>query len=122
MVGLPEISLLRGRAHANLMFLVLVRLYWRRFFYRDARHSTSTPKLIELVLHLIEILVAAVFKIDEFIACRFDAADQFVELEMDRPRVPILGVLNKEHHEERNNGRSGVDHQLPHIRKMKHRT
>src|SRR5262245_12348889 len=34
---------------------------------------------------------------------------------MDRHRVLVLGALNEEHHQERHDGRSGVDDELPGI-------
>jgi hypothetical protein len=34
---------------------------------------------------------------------------------MHRFGVPILGVLNQEYHEEGDNGRGGVDDQLPRV-------
>ena len=40
---------------------------------------------------------------------------------MDRLSVAVLGVLDKEDHEERNDCRGGVDDQLPGVREMKRR-
>ena len=42
-----------------------------------------------------------------------DRADQFVKLELDYLTIPILRVLHQENHEERHNGRAGIDNQLP---------
>src|SRR5919109_5353541 len=41
--------------------------------------------------------------------------DQFIELQLDRGAIPVLGVLEEEHHQEGHNRRPGVDHQLPGI-------
>src|ERR687885_1632596 len=40
-------------------------------------------------------------------------SDQFIQLQLHRRTVPILGVLNKEHHEESDDGRARVYDQLP---------
>src|SRR5215813_6801563 len=39
--------------------------------------------------------------------------DQFIELQLDRGALQVLGVLDEEHHQEGHNRRPGVDHQLP---------
>jgi hypothetical protein len=44
-----------------------------------------------------------------------DHTNQLVQLELHGFRVPILGVLNQENHEERYYGCPGVDDQLPGI-------
>ncbi len=35
--------------------------------------------------------------------------------------VPVLGVLNNEDHQESDDGRPGVDDELPSVREMEHR-
>src|SRR5438132_1248954 len=42
--------------------------------------------------------------------------DQFVELRLNRRAIAVLGVLDEEHHQEGDDGRAGVDHQLPGVR------
>jgi hypothetical protein len=54
-------------------------------------------------------------EIDHFVPCSAYRPNQLVELDLNRPRVPVLGVLNQEDHEERHDRRGGVDHQLPGI-------
>src|SRR5438034_1109892 len=49
----------------------------------------------------------------------FDDADQFVEVDLNRDGVPVLRALNQEHHQKSNDGRAGVDHQLPGIAEAK---
>ena len=44
-------------------------------------------------------------------------ADQLVELRLKGRAVPVLGVLDQEHHEEGDDRRAGVDDQLPGVRK-----
>jgi hypothetical protein len=38
--------------------------------------------------------------------------NQFVKLQLHGSTVPVLGVLDEEHHEERNDGRAGIYSQL----------
>ena len=40
---------------------------------------------------------------------------------MDRFCIAVLSVLNQKYHQERDDGRCGVDDQLPRIGEMKHR-
>src|SRR5690606_8401190 len=40
-------------------------------------------------------------------------ADQFVELDLHRLGIPVLRVLDQEHHEKGDDGGPGIDHQLP---------
>jgi len=39
--------------------------------------------------------------------------NNLVELGLDSASIPRLRILQHEHHQERNNGRSGIDDQLP---------
>lgn len=41
-----------------------------------------------------------------------------VELGLNGSPIPVLRVLDQEHHKERNDGRAGVDDQLPRLRKL----
>ena len=38
---------------------------------------------------------------------------------MDSFGIAVLGVLNQEHHQECDDGRAGIDDELPSVRKMK---
>src|SRR5262249_19804771 len=67
----------------------------------------------KLTLDLVDFFVRAVLEIDQLIPGWFDAAQQFIELEVKRTRVAILGVLNQEHHQERDYGGAGIDDKLP---------
>jgi hypothetical protein len=42
----------------------------------------------------------------------FWCAEKLVEFELDGGRVAVLGVLEKEHHQEGDDGRAGIDDQL----------
>jgi hypothetical protein len=39
--------------------------------------------------------------------------NELIELRLDCNSIPILGVLQNKHHEERENGRSRIDDKLP---------
>src|SRR5437870_9998173 len=49
-------------------------------------------------------------------------ADELVELELDRLGVAILCILNKKHHQEGDDGRGGVDDQLPSVTELEDRS
>ena len=51
-----------------------------------------------------------------------DAADELVQLQLDRFGVPILRVLNDEDHQEGHEGRRGIDDELPGVGEMISRT
>jgi len=40
---------------------------------------------------------------------------EFIELGLQCRRIAILGILDEEHHQERHDGRAGVDDELPGI-------
>jgi hypothetical protein len=46
-------------------------------------------------------------------------ADQFVQLDLDGCTIPVLRVLDQKHHQEGDDGRAGVDDQLPGVRIVK---
>jgi hypothetical protein len=51
--------------------------------------------------------------------CR--CAEQLIELDLNRFGVAVLGVLNEEDHQECDDGRSGIDDELPGIAVLKER-
>jgi len=69
----------------------------------------------KLALDLSDLLVRAVLQINESVAGRLHAAQQFVELEMKCASITVLRVLHQKDHQEGNDGRPGVDDQLPSI-------
>ena len=62
-----------------------------------------------------------VFYADKFVL-GFAGQNQLVEFCLNCPAVAILRVLQDEHHQKGDDGRGGVDHQLPRFRKLKKRT
>src|SRR5687768_12412184 len=75
----------------------------------------------ELPLHLVELLIGAILEIDQLVARRIDAADQLVELEVERAGIAVLSALDQKHHQERDDGGAGVDDQLPGVGVAKNR-
>ena len=61
------------------------------------------------------------FDADEMVM-GFTRPDQFVQLGLDCSSVAVLRVLDEEHHQESDDGRAGVDDQLPCIGKAEDRT
>src|SRR5207244_11351889 len=49
-------------------------------------------------------------------------ADQLVQLELQRLPIPVLGGLDEEHHQEGDDGGTGVDDELPGIGEVEHRS
>jgi len=62
----------------------------------------------------VDVAFAQMFDADVSIPALADA-NQFVKLGVKRRGVPVLGVLNQEDHEECDDGRAGIDDQLPGI-------
>src|SRR4051812_39778982 len=73
----------------------------------------------ELVLQGLELLVTEFLEIHEVRPRALHAPEELVELEVDRLGVAVLGVLNQKDHEEGDDRRARVDHELPGVRKMK---
>eukprot|EP01037_Dinobryon_pediforme_P014981 gene14980-15119_t len=59
------------------------------------------------------VLVAELVEPEQSVAGVLVGADELVELELDHPRVPVLRVLQQEHHQEGDDGGAGVDDELP---------
>src|SRR5690606_39232829 len=64
---------------------------------------------------LVELFLVQVLDIDEFFAGALQGHEQFIELDVQRAAVLVLVLLDQEHHQEGDDGGSGVDHQLPHF-------
>src|SRR3954469_615186 len=57
----------------------------------------------------VELLLLELFEVEQHVVAALREADQLVELHLDRFRVAVLRVLDEEHHQERDDGRAGVD-------------
>ena len=69
-----------------------------------------------------DLLFVQLLEVNKVIPGPGDSSDKFVEFELDGCRVAVLRVLNYEHHQERYDRGAGVNHELPGVRIMEHRT
>lgn len=72
----------------------------------------------ELVPELVQFLFVQLFKVQQLVTGFFCHVDKFVELDLKRFGISVLGVLNEEHHEKRDDGRARVDDQLPSVAEL----
>ena len=79
-------------------------------------------QLAKLLVQGHGLLLAQVFDIHERVSRSVHCRDEFIELEMDCQRILVLGALDEEDHEESDNGRAGVDDELPGVGKMEKRS
>src|SRR5260370_38059136 len=79
----------------------------------------SFSQLFELLFYFSQLFVGKIFQIDQLISRLLQRANDLIEFQVHRFGVAVLGVLDQEHHQERNDGRSRIDDQLPGIGKMK---
>ena len=64
---------------------------------------------------LVDFRFRAFFQIDQRVSRRPVDPDQLVELQLKRLRVAVLGALDDEDHQERHDGGTGIDDELPGI-------
>jgi len=74
------------------------------------------------MLQRIELVIVELFELNELWPCSGSASDELIELQLQRSRVTVLGVLQQERDEKRHLRRSRVHRQLPRIRVLKNRT
>src|SRR5436305_1850820 len=75
-----------------------------------------------VVIERLQLFIGELFYIDQLVVRATQCVYQLVQLQVNSFRVTVLRVLDKEHHQERDNRRSGVDYQLPGVRVMKLRS
>ncbi len=63
----------------------------------------------------LQVFLLELFQIEQGEVRAVDAADQFIQLDLDGLRIAVLRVLDHEHHQKGNDGGAGVDDQLPGI-------
>jgi hypothetical protein len=116
----PSKAIRRGwdRVPCPATLLISVRLLLRFCLPLDA----FCTDLFVCRPHCLEFLIARILNVHHLISSGIGCINQFVELEVDRAGVAVLGVLYKENHEKGDYGRSSVDDQLPGIREMKQRS
>ena len=71
--------------------------------------------LVELSTERSELFLRALLELDEAGARALHGAQQLIELQIDGFAIAVLGVLDDEDHEERDDRRSGVDDELPRV-------
>jgi hypothetical protein len=94
--------------HVRLLFLFFPQL-------------SAFLNFLEFSLQRGEFVVGEILEIDQRIARLGGAADQFIEFQVESLGVAVLSVLDEKYHEEGNDRRRGIDHELPSVREMKER-
>jgi hypothetical protein len=76
---------------------------------------------VELISDVFEFVIRQVVEIDKRCAGAFNAAQEFVELQVEQFGTTILCVLNQKNHQKGDNRGPRVDHELPRVGKAKDR-
>ena len=63
----------------------------------------------------IDLGFAQVFDVDQPVTGALHRGDDLVEFQVNRQRVLVLRALNQKHHQERDDRRAGIDHELPRV-------
>lgn len=71
--------------------------------------------MLVFALDGVQFLIGQFFEVQECIMRLGIGADQFVELDLHGGTLAVLRVLDQKHHEERDDGRTGIDHKLPRV-------
>src|SRR5688572_16076261 len=74
-----------------------------------------------LAADFVELLLLELFEIEQRIVRTARRANELVELDLYRGAVAVLRVLDEEHHEESDDCRAGVDHELPRVAETEER-
>ena len=85
---------------------------------RPRRLGRLGTQSVKLLLQLLELFVGQLLEIDQLVARALESANELVELDVNRDRVPVLRVLDQEHHEKGDDRRAGIDDELPRIGKV----
>jgi hypothetical protein len=72
-------------------------------------------RVCELGVEPVELVIAEMLEADEIIVGVTCRSDQLIELEVNRVGVAVLGALDQEHHQERDDRRPRVDDELPSV-------
>ena len=70
-------------------------------------------ELEEAGFDALQVVGLQLLEIEQRVPRALGHADQLVELDLQRVGVAVLGVLDQEHHQEGDDGRAGVDDELP---------
>ncbi len=77
--------------------------------------SAFSAELFEFTLERLQLVVGKFFEIDQLVPGAAQGTDQLIQFQMHRLCVAVLCVLNQKHHQESDDGRAGVDDELPGI-------
>jgi hypothetical protein len=69
---------------------------------------------LALVADFLQLVVGQMFDPDKRIMRGADA-NEFVQLDLNGGTIAVLGILDQKHHQEGNDGRAGIDDELPRI-------
>jgi hypothetical protein len=86
------------------------------------RTTSTLVQSLELMLQRIELVIVELLELNQLWPCSGSASDELIELQLQRSRVTVLGVLQQERDEKGHLRRSRVHRQLPRIRELKYRT
>ena len=81
-------------------------------------HLGAPPAVI---VQGLELFVAKVFGCRVFIFRALHRQNQLGEFELDGQSIPVLGVLDEEDHQKGDDGRAGIDHELPSVAEVEKR-
>src|SRR5690606_8853601 len=91
------------------------RYFVERFHARRATAPAHLDLLLTFPPDLFDLLVGEMLDANETVLA-LTHPDQLVELGLQGRAIPVLRVLDEEHHEEGDDGRAGIDDELPGIR------
>jgi len=74
-----------------------------------------------VLVEIRQLFFRPVLQVDEPVTSALQRGNEFVQLQLNRLGFFVLGPLNEEDHQERDDGRTGIDDQLPRVRKMERR-
>ena len=81
------------------------------------------PRLLGQVLiqrtNFIQVFRAEFLKVQHRIVRTLRGADHLVELQLNGCTISVLRILHQKYHEKRDDGRPGIDDELPRIAKIK---
>jgi hypothetical protein len=70
---------------------------------------------VERGFQLIELIVRQIFQADQAVAGLLTGPDQLVQFEVQGFGIGVLGMLDQEDHQERDDGCARIDDQLPRV-------
>ena len=119
--GRGEARRVRGYHGRGRQGLLGGRRRRRRRHVRPVRQGVG-DHLLQLLLVGLHLGLGRPLGDDELVACVSGGPDDLVELQVERPGIPALAVLDHEHHPEGDHRGGRVDHELPAVGVVGQRT